>query len=175
MPAFAADELQCGKYFLFLIAFRKMLLDKTSRRILRELQRDGRITVQELAERVGLSASPCWRRVKELEKSHVIRRYTVEVDRQRVGLAACMWLHISIARHTEGAVEAFEKAMLARPEVVELYETTGDADYLVKVLVPDIPAYDSFLRDFVFKLPGLAQVRTHVSLRELKCEMALPL
>ncbi len=152
-----------------------MLIDKISRKILRELQRDGRLTVQELAERVGLSASPCWRRVKEMERSQIIRRYTVEVDRQRVGLAACMWLHISIARHTDGAVESFEDAMLARPEVVELYETTGDADYLVKVLVPDIPAYDVFLRDFVFKLPGLAQVRTHVSLRELKCELALPL
>jgi len=175
LPVFAAHAVEFGKLFLLHTDNEQMLIDKTSRKILRELQRDGRITVQDLAERVGLSSSPCWRRVKELEKAQVIRRYTVEIDRQRVGLATCMWLHISITRHTEGAVEAFEKAMLARPEVVELYETTGDADYLVKVLVPDIPAYDSFLRDFVFKLPGLAQVRTHVSLRELKCETALPL
>lgn len=152
-----------------------MVIDKLERKILRELQRDGRMTTQDLAERVGLSASPCWRRVKELEAVGVIRRYAAVVDRFRVGLATCMWLQVNLTRHQEGVVESFERAITARPEVVECYELTGDADYLVKVLMPDIESFNAFLHGFLFKLAGVAHARTSVSLREVKCESGVPL
>jgi DNA-binding Lrp family transcriptional regulator len=152
-----------------------MVIDRLERKILHELQRDGRITTQELAERVGLSTSPCWRRVKDLEAAGVIKRYTAVVDRFRVGLPSCMWLQVNLTRHQEGVVEGFEKAIAARSEVVECYELTGDADYLLKVLTPDIEAYNAFLHGFLFKLPGVAHAKTSVSLREVKYETTVPL
>lgn len=152
-----------------------MHIDKLERKILQALQQDGRITTQELAERVGLSSSPCWRRVKELESAGVIRRYTAVVDRFRAGLPTCMWIQVNLTRHQEGVVEAFEQAICTRPEVVECYELTGDADYLLKVLASDIESYNSFLHGILFKLPGVAHAKTSVSLREVKYETALPL
>lgn len=152
-----------------------MVINKLEQKILQALQQDGRITTQELAERVGLSSSPCWRRVKELEAAGVIRRYTAVVDRFKVGLPTCMWIQVNLTRHQEGVVEAFEQAILTRPEVVECYELTGDADYLLKVLAPDIETYNGFLHGFLFKLSGVAHAKTSVSLREVKYETALPL
>lgn len=152
-----------------------MVVDKLERKILHELQRDGRITTQGLAERVGLSASPCWRRVKELEAAGVIKRYTAVVDRFRVGLPTCMWLQVNLTRHQEGVVDAFERAIAARAEVVECYELAGDADYLLKVLAADIETYNAFLHGFLFKLSGVAHARTSVSLKEVKYETVLPL
>ncbi|EJN09972.1 Lrp/AsnC family transcriptional regulator [Herbaspirillum sp. YR522] len=150
-------------------------LDSASHKILAELQINGRISSNELAEKVGMSASPCWRRQKELEDNGYIVRYTALVDRRKLGLAVCCLAHISLARHAEGVVENFEQAMRLRPEVVECYETTGNADYLVKVIVPDMEAYHDFLHNVLVKLNGVSQVNTSVALREVKYETALPL
>jgi DNA-binding Lrp family transcriptional regulator len=149
--------------------------DKFSRRILEEIQRNSRITVNELSDRVGLSSSPCWRRIKDLEEQGIVTRYTALLDRRRVGLGTCMYALVTLARHNQSDVEAFEARVRERDEVMECYEITGTSDYMLKVLVPEIADYDRFLHEVIFKLPGVSQVRTSVALREVKYETRLPL
>ena len=150
-------------------------LDPASLKILSELQINGRISSNELAEKVGMSASPCWRRQKELEQGGYIVRYTALVDRRKVGLSVCCSAHISLQRHAEGVVDNFEQTIRMRPEVVECYETTGNADYYVKVVVADMEAYHDFLHQVLVKINGVSQVNTSVALREVKYETMLPL
>lgn len=150
-------------------------LDRTTRRLIDTLQRTGRQSAQALAEAVGMSATPVWRRLKELEQSGVIRREVVLMDRETLGLAICAWAYVSLVRHTDGAVEDFERLVAASPEIMECASITGEADYVVKVVVPDMKAYDRFLQERLFKLKGVASIRTNVVLREVKYETALPL
>lgn len=150
-------------------------LDRHDVALLSELQRDSRQTVQQLAAQVGLSSTPCWKRVKELERSGVIRGYTALVDRELVGLSLCVLAEINLTRHSEDDVRRFEKEVAACPQIVSCYATTGQADYVIKVLVPDIKAYESFLHDTLFKLPGVTHVRSSVVLKEVKAETRLPL
>ena len=149
-------------------------LDKYSKKILRELQLDSRRSVQELSSRVGLSGTPCWRRAKEMEEAGLIRRYTVLLDREKLGLHVCCLVQVNLQRHVQGAIQEFERAIGECPEVVECLSATGEADYLLKVIVPDIKAFDAFLNQALFTLPGVANVRTSVVLREVKYETALP-
>ena len=143
--------------------------------MLAELQRDSRLSVQELANQVGMSSTPCWRRLKEIEKAGLIRRYTVLLDREALGLKECLLAHVTLQRHAGQTVEEFERAVLAHPEVIECYSTTGDADYILKVVVPDMKAYDAFLQKRIFGIPGVASVRTAVVLREIKYDTVLPI
>lgn len=149
-------------------------LDKASRSILRELQQDTRRSQQVLAERVGLSATPVWRRIRELEAGGVIRRWVALLDREKLGLGTCVLANVSLERHVEGVVDGFERRVRACPEIIECYGITGEADYLIKVVVPDMKAYDRFLHEVVFRIDGVASIRTHVVLREVKYETALP-
>ena len=149
--------------------------DAASLKILAELQQNSSISTNDLAEKVGLSATPCWRRQKELEEKGVITRYAAIVDRRKVGLSQCCLLNISLTRHDAGVVATFENAMRLRPEVMECYEVTGSADYMVKLVVRDMNAYHDFLHNVLLKLPGVSQVNTSVALREVKYETALPL
>ncbi len=151
------------------------VLERFVRRILAELQRDARQSVQELSARVGLSSTPCWRRLKEIEKAGLIRRHTVLLDREAIGLKECLLAHVTLARHVGTAVDEFERAVLAHPEVIECYSTTGDADYILKVVVPDMKAYDHFLHKQIFAIAGVANVRTAVVLREVKYDTVLPI
>jgi DNA-binding Lrp family transcriptional regulator len=150
-------------------------LDRITRLLIDTLQRQGRQSAQALAEAVGMSATPVWRRLKELEHSGVIRREVVLMDREKLGLAICVWAHISLVRHTDSAVEDFERLALSSPEIMECASITGEADYVIKVVVPDMKAYDRFLQERLFKLKGVASIRTNVVLREVKYETALPL
>jgi DNA-binding Lrp family transcriptional regulator len=149
-------------------------LDRHDVAILAELQRDSRQTVQQLAQAVGLSSTPCWKRVKEMEASGVIRGYTALVDRERVGLSLCVLAEVNLTRHNEDDVRRFEKEVAASPRIVSCYATTGQADYVLKVLVPDIKAYESFLHEVMFKLPGVTHVRSSVVLKEVKSDTRLP-
>lgn len=151
------------------------MLDRMVRRILYELQRDARLSVQELASRIGLSATPCWRRLKEIDKRGLIRRHTVLLDREALGLKECLLAHVSLLRHAGNTVNEFERAVLEHPEVIECYSTTGDADYILKIVVPDMKAYDAFLHRHIFSIPGVANVRTAVVLREVKYDTLLPI
>jgi Lrp/AsnC family leucine-responsive transcriptional regulator len=150
-------------------------LDRLDIALLAELQRDSRQTVQQLAGAVGLSGTPCWKRVKELEARGIIRGYTALVDREKVGLTLCVLAELNLTRHHEDDVRRFEQAVAECRQIVGCYATTGQADYVIKVLVPDIKAYESFLHDTAFKLPGVTHVRSSVVLREVKAETRLPL
>ena len=149
-------------------------LDKASRQILEALQADNRQSTQQLADQVGLSATPVWRRIKELEDSGIIRRHVALVDREKLGLNICVLAHVSLVRHSEGSVEEFERLVVASRDIIECHATTGEADYVIKVVVADMKAYDQFLQSQIFKVPGVASVRSSVVLREVKYETALP-
>ncbi|HSV80507.1 MAG TPA: Lrp/AsnC family transcriptional regulator [Ramlibacter sp.] len=150
-------------------------LDRQDLLLLGELQRDARQTVQQLAAAAGLSSTPCWKRVKEMEASGIIRGYTALVDREKVGLALCVLAEVNLTRHNEDDVRRFEAAVAESPQIVSCYATTGQADYVLKVLVPDIKSYESFLHETAFKLPGVTHVRSSVVLKEVKAETRLPL
>ncbi|MBY4897413.1 Lrp/AsnC family transcriptional regulator [Cupriavidus sp. AU9028] len=149
--------------------------DEYSRRILVELQRDARQSLQQLAAAVGLSVTPCWKRLKAMEESGVIRNYTIWVDRERVGLSNCVLAEVNLTRHSETVVDEFEAAVRECPAIVECYRTTGQADYLLKVLTPDVRAYDAFLHDVVFRLPGVTGIRSSIVLNEVKSGAPLPI
>lgn len=134
-------------------------LDRHDVLLLAELQRDSRQTVQQLAAAVGLSSTPCWKRVKEMEGAGIIRGYTALVDREKVGLALAVLAEVNLTRHNEDDVRRFEAAVAATPQIVSCYATTGQADYVLKVLVPDIKAYEGFLHETAFKLPGSSNPR----------------
>jgi DNA-binding Lrp family transcriptional regulator len=149
-------------------------LDRQDLLLLSELQRDSRQTVQQLAAAAGLSNTPCWKRVKEMEAAGVIRGYTALVDREKVGLSLCVLAEINLTRHNEDDVRRFEREVAACPQIVSCYATTGQADYMIKVLVGDIKAYESFLHETLFKLPGVTHVRSSVVLKEIKSDTRLP-
>lgn len=150
-------------------------LDRHDVLLLAELQRDARQTVQQLAAAAGLSATPAWKRVKEMEGAGIIRGYTALVDREKVGLSLCVLAEVNLTRHNEDDVRRFEQAVAASPQIVSCYATTGQADYVLKVLVPDIKSYEGFLHETAFKLPGVTHVRSSVVLKEVKAETRLPL
>ena len=152
-----------------------IVLDRKDRAILEALQRDARMPLQQLAEAVGLTTTPCWKRVKALEAAGVIRGYGAVVDRARVGLGLAVLAEINLTQHSETTVDEFERAVAACPEIVACYSTTGAADYTIKVLVPDITRYERFLHETAFRLPGVTHVRSSVVLKEVKAERGVPI
>ena len=150
------------------------MLGPKDRRILAELQRDSRLTMQELGERVGMSGSAVWRRVKTLEDGGVIDRYAVIANTRKAGFAMSSMVNISLERHEQVNVDNFIREVLRHPEVLECYATTGEADFHLRVVVEDIDAYNRFLDDFIFRLKGVSQVRSNIVLKEIKADTALP-
>ncbi len=150
-------------------------LDPTDRRILQVLQDDARITMTELADRVGLSPTPCTRRVKRLEETGIIRRYATLLDPTAVGLPVNVFVSISLTAQTEPALQAVEEAVSTYPEVMECYLMTGDADYLLRVVVPDLETYQRFVMEKLTRLPGIANIRSSFALRQVAYRTALPL
>jgi Lrp/AsnC family leucine-responsive transcriptional regulator len=151
-------------------------LDRTDRRILDELQRDGGLSNQELADRVGLSPSPCSRRVKRLEDAGIIERRVTLLDRRRLGLSLTAIIQISMDRHTPERFEAFESKLRGYPEVQECYLITGqDADYLLKVVVPDMDHYQAFLLDKITRIEGVSGVHSSFVMRRVVDTTELPL
>ena len=151
-------------------------LDRQDRRILEELQKDGGLTNQELADRVGLSPSPCSRRVKRLEDIGVIERRVTLLDRRKLGLSLTAIIQISMDRHTPERFEAFESKVGRYPEVQECYLITGqDADYLLKVVVPDMDHYQAFLLDKITRIEGVSGVHSSFVMRRVIDTTELPL
>lgn len=153
----------------------KQPLDRIDRRILSTLQQDGRLPNNELAERVGLSPSPCLRRVKALEDAGVIARYVALVDPASVDLPVNIFVSVSLERQVEARLDGFEAAVMARPEVLECYLMTGDADYLLRVVVPDLASYERFLKEHLTRIPGVANIRSSFALKQVRYRTALPL
>ena len=152
-----------------------MELDRYDRRILEVLQADGRLANQELAERIGLSPSPCLRRVRALEEAGVITGYRALVDARKLGLSLMALLHISMDKHTPERFANFEKKIAARPEVLECLLITGqEADYQLKVIVRDMDAYQELLLNRITRIEGVTGVHTSFVLRRALDKTAVP-
>ncbi len=150
------------------------MIGKKDRAILAEIQRDSRLTMQELAARVGMSSSACWRRVRAMEEEGVIDRYVVIVNPKKAGFSLSSMTLVSLVRHEERNVENFIQEVGRHPEVLECFATSGEADFHLRVVVEDMDAYNKFLDDFIFRLPGVSQVRSNIVLKEIKADTALP-
>ncbi len=152
-----------------------MELDRYDRRILEELQKDGRISNQELAERIGLSPSPCLRRVRALEETGLIRGYRALLDANKLGLSLVALIHISMDRHTPERFTNFEEKVAALPEVLECLLITGqDADYQLKVVVKDMDAFQALLLEKITRIEGVSGVHSSFVLRRVVDKTALP-
>jgi Lrp/AsnC family leucine-responsive transcriptional regulator len=150
-------------------------LDRIDREILKVLQADARTPNVDLAEKVGLSASPCARRVKALEEAGIISRYATVVDQKSVGLPVSVFVNVTLERQVEGALAVFEAQILRRPEVMECYLMTGEADYLLRVVVADLDAYERFLILHLTRVPGIANIRSSFALKQVAYRTELPI
>jgi Lrp/AsnC family leucine-responsive transcriptional regulator len=153
----------------------KTLLDSTDRKILAELQADGRLSNQELAERVALSPSPCLRRVRALERAGVIRRYAAVLDPSQIGLGLLAYVTVKLEKRGKMPVDQFTRAVESWPEVIACYSMTGDMDYLMRVQVEDLEHYSRFVMDKLLKQPGVIDIRTNFVLERVKETTAMPL
>jgi Lrp/AsnC family leucine-responsive transcriptional regulator len=150
-------------------------IDRTDCKILALLQEEARLPNVELAQAVGLSPSPCLRRVRLLEEGGVIRRYVTLLDPARVGLPVSVFVQVTLERQVESALQLFEEAVRQHPEVMECYLMTGDADYLLRVVAPDLESYQRFLLDHLTRIPGVASIKSSFALKQVGYRTALPL
>jgi Lrp/AsnC family leucine-responsive transcriptional regulator len=151
-------------------------IDKTDRKILAQVQKDGSLTNQELAEKVGLSPSPCLRRVRALQEAGIIVRTATILDHKKLGLSLTAIILIGMDRHTPERFAAFEEKVSEYPEVLECYLVTGhDADYMLKVVVPDMDQYHDFLLNQITRITGVSGVHSSFVLRRVIDSTALPL
>ncbi len=150
-------------------------LDDIDRKILALLQDDGRISLAALAEKVGLSPSPCLRRVRILEKAGVIARYVAVLSQRNVGLPVSVFVSIKLESQREDALNRFSKAIARWPEVLECYLMTGPRDYLLRVVVADLAAYEQFLKQKLTRLDGIASIESSFALEQVKYTNVLPI
>lgn len=151
-----------------------MRLDAIDRRILEAVQADGRITNQELADQVGLSPSPCLRRVRQLEADGVIARYVALVNPEPLGLDVTAFVRVRLDQQDDRHLDAFEAAVSQFPEVMECYLMTGEADYQLRILVRSLTEFEDFLRYRLTRVAGVANVTTSFALRPVIYKTALP-
>src|SRR5262245_3786004 len=149
-------------------------LDAIDRKILSYLQNDSRLTMQELADKVGLSVSPCHRRVKLLEERGVISRYIATVDQKALGLHVSVFISIKLAGQKEEDLNRFAKAISKWDEVLECYLMTGNRDYLLRVVAADLPSYEAFLKNKLTRLDAIASIESSFALSQVKYSIALP-
>ncbi|QCI66195.1 Lrp/AsnC family transcriptional regulator [Phreatobacter stygius] len=153
----------------------KLKLDAIDRRILAALQRDARLTNVQLAEEIGLSPSPCLRRVRLLEEAGVISGYHATLHRGELGLGLTVFVGIKVERHRDETAAAFREAVKALPEVISCHLVSGEADFLLQVVVPDLAGYEQFLMGALLKLPGVSDIRSNFAIQTVKAEGPLPL
>ena len=151
------------------------VLDAIDRRIIAALQADGRLSNVDLAERVGLSPSPCLRRVKRLEREGYIEAYRAMLQRGRIGLGFTVFVDVKIEGHADERADAFQEAMITEPEVVACHMVSGEADYLLEVVVPDLEHYQRFLLGKLLSQSIVKEVRSNIAIQTLKAGAALPL
>ena len=150
------------------------IMDAKDRHILRELQRDGRLTNAELAERVNLSPSPCLRRVRNLEKAGVIDRYVAIIDREAAGYPVTAFVQVTLARHDREVVDGFEKRVRETPQILTCHLMTGSSDYLLQIVVAGLDAYEEFMRETLHTTPGIATINTSFVYGTVKDTVELP-
>jgi Lrp/AsnC family transcriptional regulator, leucine-responsive regulatory protein len=150
-------------------------LDAIDCRIVAALQADGRLSNVELAERVGLSPSPCLRRVRRLERDGYIEAYRAMLQRNRLGLGFTVFVGVKIDGHADDRADALQEAMVAMPEIIACHMVSGEADYLLEVVVPDLEHYQRFLLGKLLNLPIIKEVRSNIAIQTLKAAAPLPL
>ena len=150
-------------------------MDEIDRRILEHLQEDAGLSGAELAKRVGLSPSPCWRRVQRLEATGVLQRRVALLDPESLGLGVVVFASVKLSAHGRSALPRFEAAIADVPEVVECYTVSGGVDYLLRIVTEDIHSYELFLRDRLLQLPEVAEVHSRIAITRVKHTTALPL
>jgi Lrp/AsnC family transcriptional regulator, cysteine-sensing transcriptional activator len=149
-------------------------MDKLDRRILDLLQKDGALTAQEIAERVGLSKVPCWRRIKKLQEDGVIRQTVALLDARSLNVGTTVFVMMKTANHSAAWFERFQRAVRDIPEITEIYRMSGDVDYLMRIVVPDIDAYDVVYKKLIASIE-LLDVSASFALETIKSTTALPL
>jgi Lrp/AsnC family transcriptional regulator, leucine-responsive regulatory protein len=152
-----------------------MELDSTDWKILGLLQGDARVSNVDLAGKVGLSPSPCLSRVRALESAGYISRYVSLLDPIKVGLKVSVFIQVTLEKQIQAALGTFERAIRDRPEVMECYLMTGDADYLLRVVVSDLQALEHFILNFLSRVPGVGNIKSSFALKQVKYQTALPL
>lgn len=152
-----------------------MPLDPFERKIVEVLQEDASISGTALADRVGLSQSPCWRRVAALEEAGVIRKRVALIDRHKVGLKAQVFAQVKLSAHGRAHLADFETAVSSIPEIIECYVLMGSVDFLLRVVTADIEAYEKLFFDTLSHLPGVQEINSTIALSEVKSTTALPL
>ncbi|MCY4011772.1 MAG: Lrp/AsnC family transcriptional regulator [Gammaproteobacteria bacterium] len=150
-------------------------MDTIDRRILSELQDNADLSMQELGDRVGLSHTPCWRRVKRLEERGIVKRRVALLDAEQLDLAVNVFVNVSLRRHQENALNRFETAVQDVPEVVECYSVSGETDFLLRVVVADVTAYEHLVKATLVHLPEVGNLTSTFALRQVKYTTALPL
>jgi Lrp/AsnC family transcriptional regulator len=150
-------------------------LDQLDRRLLRALQEDASLSTAELAARVGLSQAPCWRRIRRLEEEGVISKRVALLDRKTVGLPIIVFASIKLSAHGTTTLPDFDEAIRQFPEVVECYTLVGNTDYLLKIVMPSIEAYEKFFREKLSQLPAVRETNSAIVLSETKSTTALPI
>jgi len=153
----------------------EIALDAIDLSILQQLQINARISNVDLADAVGLSPSPCLRRVKRLEDSGVISRYVALVDPNTMGLTVNVFVQVSLERQVDEYLERFETSVISWPEVMECYLMTGDADYHLRIVVPDLSTYETFLKNKLTRVPGVSNIRSSFALKPVNYRTDLPL
>jgi DNA-binding Lrp family transcriptional regulator len=143
-------------------------------KILRQLQQAGRITNQQLADKVGMATSPCWRRVKQLEESGVITGYQAVLDRRKLGLGILAFIRVKIDSHSEEEAQHFEQQVAALEPVIACFAVAGDADFLLQVVAEDLDSFSTFAMSTIRRLPGIKEMQTTLVLREVKPLTPLP-
>ncbi|WP_421761002.1 Lrp/AsnC family transcriptional regulator [Devosia sp.] len=153
----------------------KFQITAIDRKILRALQEDGRMTIQAIADRVGLSASPCLRRIRQMEKAGVIAAYAAVIDQKAVGLPVSVFISIKLERQRSLELDRFASAIAAWPEIMECYLMTGQFDYLLRVVCADLAAYEAFLREKLTQVEGVSSIESSFSLGQIKHSRVLPI
>lgn len=151
-----------------------MVPGTTEMKILRLLQDDARITNQELADKAGMSASPCWRKVRKLEEDDVIQGYRAVLNRKKIGLGVMVFIRVTIDSHSEAEARKFEEEVTALEDVVACYSIGGDADFLLQVVASDLDSYADFAMSVVRRLPGIKEMQSMFVLKEIKPLTAYP-
>lgn len=149
-------------------------LDRYEKQILALLQEDASLSTSAVAEKVGLSASPCWRRIDRLEREGFIKRRVAIADRKKLGLNAHIFAQVKLNAHGRANLDEFSKAIQGFPQVLECYVMMGSVDFLLRIVAPDIEAYERFFFDCLSQLPGVQEVNSTVALSEIKATTALP-
>lgn len=152
-----------------------MKLGKSDISILEAMQINGRLSNRDLAKKVSLSPSPCWRRLRALEEAGVINRYAAVVDRHEVGLSIMGFANVTLHDHSSDKVKLFDRAILGAPQVLECHATSGEHDYMLKVVAPDMASYQDFLSEYLLKIGVVRTVNTSFVLKQQKNTTILPL